>query len=145
MPRRRKRKYPIDRREALEIWSRLRKVIRIDWSEIARAKKPKQALKKKLKLSKSKQVKRISKLIDRSNFFEALGSHYRVKARVGGKVISRSYSRFTPTEKGFIRARRGMKTVDLVRAFNRRFPTRSRTYSSIAVAKNRLKSRRRKR
>ena len=146
------------------IWEFMRKTFTIDWSRVRRKREVDIVIRRRKRFliriikgqrtlggispQKAKQeLKNIEKMerVYKRGWHQIkplIRQHYKVRSytRKGKRVRPhvRSYLRWTPEQKEFIKERIGMRTKDLMNVFNQRFGT-ARSYSSIATMKSRLR------
>jgi poly(A) polymerase Pap1 len=124
--------YPVDVKEVLRIWSRVRNVVKLDLSQVKSAEELASAFETK--------NKGLANLIRRSDFFQKLKLFFRIPSiSKKGKVYYKSYSRWSEAEKRFIKRNIRLPTKKLFAEFLKRFPDSPKTYSSIATMKSRIK------
>jgi len=129
---RRRGPYPIDVKEVLRIWSRVRNVVKLDLSKISSA--------EELASLFETKNKGLASLIRRSDFFQKLKLFFRIPAiSRKGKLYYRSHSRWTEEEKKFLKRNLHLPTKKLFVEFLKRFPDSPKTYSSISTMKSRMK------
>lgn len=129
----------LNKREAQEIYNKLRKAQKLDIAEAVRTaqkgKTPAERLRNRAKaeqmindqLLKERGTRQLAR---KSNFSSQLISHYN---RVSSKGNPYNYSKATPQQTRFIqeRARQGMKVPSITSSYNFEFPGSPRTQSSI--------------
>ena|SRR3990167_3433502 len=128
-------RYPVDKAEVLRIWTSLRHVFRVDLSKVTSPTE----LANRMRASKSTDVQKLAKLVDRSDFYDKLSSYYKIKSRLGPVQYVKTRQAWTPQESNFLLMMLNAPSRTLIKTYNYEFRGSPRTAHSILTKRSRVK------
>ena len=93
----------------------------------------------RMRSSKRVEVQKLSRLVDRSDFYDKLNSYYRIKSRLGPVQYVRTRQAWTPQESNFLIMMLNAPSKTLVKTYNYEFKGSPRTVASILTKRRRVK------